>query len=439
MGEVVMFETCEWNNEGEERSPSPGMEKRRSKSGTEEKGSGSRKQKLKRNQQLLEVLRSLSTPSTLHPDLPQHPDPTAPKRLKKAKPRASSTDVLNPEAPPPEAPPQSAERPSEASERLSRRQWKNKQKNKRKNRNKFKDVTEEEGAGATGQGAGATGRGAGEKNPGNHRDCKMSGGGDAPPTSGGSAQNRQHAGGRQTSDETCQQDGDSRVTQQPEADTSAELRSRMQQRLTRARFRYINEQLYTRHSQEAAQLFQEDPEAFSIYHSGFSQQLQRWPLNPITQIIKYIKNRPPSLVIADFGCGDALLARSVRNIVHSFDLVALNDRVTVCDMAEVPLPDGSVDVAVFCLSLMGKNLSDFLREANRVLKTSGVLLVAEVSSRFDDIRQFLQAMSHLGFKSVNKNVENSHFYLFEFSKSGRARDASRHAGLQLKPCLYKKR
>ncbi|KAG8539565.1 hypothetical protein GDO81_020732 [Engystomops pustulosus] len=197
----------------------------------------------------------------------------------------------------------------------------------------------------------------------------MSGGGDAPPTSGGSAQNRQHAGGRQTSDETCQQDGDSRVTQQPEADTSAELRSRMQQRLTRARFRYINEQLYTRHSQEAAQLFQEDPEAFSIYHSGFSQQLQRWPLNPITQIIKYIKNRPPSLVIADFGCGDALLARSVRNIVHSFDLVALNDRVTVCDMAEVPLPDGSVDVAVFCLSLMGKNLSDFLREANRVLKT----------------------------------------------------------------------
>ena len=43
--------------------------------------------------------------------------------------------------------------------------------------------------------------------------------------------------------------------------------------------------------------------------------------------------------IADFGCGDARLSRSVKKTqrVHSFDLVAHNDSVTACDMARVPL------------------------------------------------------------------------------------------------------
>jgi len=40
-------------------------------------------------------------------------------------------------------------------------------------------------------------------------------------------------------------------------------------------------------------------------------------------------------VVADFGCGDAKIARSVANVVHSFDLVALNEHVTACDMAHV--------------------------------------------------------------------------------------------------------
>lgn len=36
--------------------------------------------------------------------------------------------------------------------------------------------------------------------------------------------------------------------------------------------------------------------------------------------------------------------------------------------SQVPLPDSSVDVAVFCLSLMGTNLVEYLREAHRVLR-----------------------------------------------------------------------
>lgn len=39
--------------------------------------------------------------------------------------------------------------------------------------------------------------------------------------------------------------------------------------------------------------------------------------------------------MADVGCGDARLARSVEQKVHSFDLFAVNDAVTVANMARV--------------------------------------------------------------------------------------------------------
>ncbi|XP_069496572.1 ribosomal RNA-processing protein 8 [Ambystoma mexicanum] len=225
----------------------------------------------------------------------------------------------------------------------------------------------------------------------------------------------------------------------PSIDRSATLRMKMEERLKSARFRYINQQLYTSSSNDAQVLFQKDPEAFDIYHHGYRSQVERWPENPVDVIIKYLRNRPASLVVADFGCGDCKIARSVRNTVHSFDLVALNEHVTVCDMAKVPLPDGSVDIAVFCLALMGTNLRDFFAEANRILKQGGVLKLAEVASRFEDVRLFLSALANMGFKNTSKDTENSFFYTFEFTKTGPPKSKGKLPGLELKPCLYKKR
>jgi ribosomal RNA-processing protein 8 len=73
------------------------------------------------------------------------------------------------------------------------------------------------------------------------------------------------------------------------------------------------------------------------------------------------RKHPPPSVIGDFGCGDAKLAASVPNVTHSFDLQAVNDRVTVCDVAHVPLEAASLDVAVFSLALMGTNWMDFIK------------------------------------------------------------------------------
>ncbi|XP_057633760.1 ribosomal RNA-processing protein 8 [Chionomys nivalis] len=219
------------------------------------------------------------------------------------------------------------------------------------------------------------------------------------------------------------------------------LRARMTQRLDGARFRYLNEQLYSGPSSAAQRLFQEDPEAFLLYHRGFQKQVKKWPLHPVDRIAKDLRQKPASLVVADFGCGDCRLASSVRNPVHCFDLASLDPRVTVCDMAQVPLEDESVDVAVFCLSLMGTNIRDFLEEANRVLKPGGLLKVAEVSSRFEDIRTFLGAVTKLGFKVIYKDLTNSHFFLFDFEKTGppRVGPKAQLSGLKLQPCLYKRR
>ena len=65
--------------------------------------------------------------------------------------------------------------------------------------------------------------------------------------------------------------------------------------------------------------------------------------------------------MADFGCGEAKLAEALGpNLqVHSFDLVAVNERVTVCDFSRTPLTNSSVDVATRPISLDPWILTDW--------------------------------------------------------------------------------
>ncbi len=104
-------------------------------------------------------------------------------------------------------------------------------------------------------------------------------------------------------------------------------------------------------------------------------------------------------MIGDFGCGEAKLATALadRHTVHSFDYVAANEDVIACDMAHVPMEDESLDVAVFSLSLMGANFTDYLREAWRLLKLDGHLHIYEATSRFTDRNAFVDGLKEMGF------------------------------------------
>ncbi|RWW44556.1 hypothetical protein BHE74_00049680 [Ensete ventricosum] len=198
---------------------------------------------------------------------------------------------------------------------------------------------------------------------------------------------------------------------------------KMRMRLSGGHFRMLNEKLYTCRNGsegrlgsggEAFNLFKNEPELFDVYHAGYQEQMVHWPEQPVNTIAKWLRNQSSSLKVADFGCGNATLAKSVKNKVFSIDLVSNDPSVIACDMAHTPLDSSSVDVAIFCLSLMGTNYSNYLQEAKRVLKP-----------RFDpntggaDPEKFFCAVSQLGFSLVSKDFSNKMFVLFYFKKAVR--------------------
>ncbi|KAF8849988.1 hypothetical protein BDZ45DRAFT_731862 [Acephala macrosclerotiorum] len=209
-----------------------------------------------------------------------------------------------------------------------------------------------------------------------------------------------------------------------QASTLTPLQASMRAKLISARFRHLNQQLYTTPSADSLSLFQSNPEMFTEYHEGFRKQVEVWPENPvdgyISDIISRGKIRGPShkhqkqkksqdtpaddaqstnliplprtegtATIADLGCGDAALSAALQRHtkklylkIHSFDLQSPSPLVTRADIAKLPLADGSVDIAIFCLALMGTNWIDFIEEAFRILRWKGELWIAETKSRF---------------------------------------------------------
>eukprot|EP00041_Stephanoeca_diplocostata_P023002 m.558047 g.558047 ORF g.558047 m.558047 type:complete len:510 (-) comp22196_c0_seq4:293-1822(-) len=215
--------------------------------------------------------------------------------------------------------------------------------------------------------------------------------------------------------------------------------SQAQKRLQGARFRMLNEKLYTTTGAAAFDLFSSNPELFSVYHEGFQAQVEKWPVNPVSKAIEWIEIHKPHAVIADFGCGEAAISQAVPNKVHSFDLVAHNDHVTACDIAHVPLADNCVDVAVFCLALMGTNYIDYIKEAHRVLRKVGShLLIYEVVSRIADSDSFVRAIESVGFEFSRQDNSNKMFVELHFVKATNS-TSSDIAAVDLNPCIYKRR
>ncbi len=154
-------------------------------------------------------------------------------------------------------------------------------------------------------------------------------------------------------------------------------------------------------SETTHQRLQANPEEWAQYHTLYREARKDWAVVPFEEIIRWGKQRS-GYVIGDFGCGEANLAEVLadRHVVHSFDHVAINDGVVACDMAHVPLDDGTLDVAVFSLALMGTNVADYLREAHRTLKLDGYLHILEATSRFSDRERFASGLKAFGFDVV---------------------------------------
>lgn len=213
------------------------------------------------------------------------------------------------------------------------------------------------------------------------------------------------------------------------------LQDAMRHKLISARFRHLNQTLYTTPSAHSHALFQENPEMFQEYHEGFRRQVEVWPENPVDGYIAQIRARgkvrgsakgrhkdqrksKPSdaegdssvlplprtsgiCYIADLGCGDAALSSNLQKDkkklkleISSYDLQSPSPLVTKADIAKLPLEDDSIDVAIFCLALMGTNWIDFIEEAYRVLHWKGELWISEIKSRFGRVESSKKRVDH---------------------------------------------
>lgn len=223
------------------------------------------------------------------------------------------------------------------------------------------------------------------------------------------------------------------------------------ERLAFSQFRAMNEYLYSHSSTEAQEYM--DEAAFEKYHSAYDDIAAKWPVKPIDEVIKwmeqigsYSKKNGKGFVFADMGCGSKPLIKDyfTKATVHSFGLVSQDANVVKADIAHVPLENNSCDCVVFCLSLMGTNIKDYILEANRILKKGGSLIIAEVSSRYEEesvsvFAKKLETGYGLKMKKEQNMPPNNYFVLMQFAKAKNALDIQYRKELLLKPCIYKPR
>ena len=177
-------------------------------------------------------------------------------------------------------------------------------------------------------------------------------------------------------------------------------------------FTRVNNRWYASDSAKTHARLTENPEEWAHYHTLYRELRASWDVVPSEEEIAYWSGKEGK-VIADFGCGEAIVAQELgdRHEVHSFDHVAATADVIACDMRSVPLADGSLDGAIFCLSLMGLNCTDYIREAHRCLRHDGRLHIWEPAGRLEDAQGFARDLGRLGFDVIMPDREGAFVHI----------------------------
>ncbi len=117
---------------------------------------------------------------------------------------------------------------------------------------------------------------------------------------------------------------------------------------------------------------------WQLYQAGYARLARSWPEPPWAYAAAVARDQPGARV-ADLGCGECELARELARPVISVDHRAARDGVIEADLAHLPLPNGSIDLAVASVSLIGANWRDYLAEAVRILAPGGTVVVTELA------------------------------------------------------------
>ena len=198
--------------------------------------------------------------------------------------------------------------------------------------------------------------------------------------------------------------------------TAAEA-EQMRRRAGYSCFSRMNNLLNRTVSSKTHQQFKGDPLPWQLYQADLEEYRKDWAVDPLTVMVEELLATSEALTIGDFGCGQAQIARAVGHLhsVHSFDHVAIDEElVTPCNIAEgTGLLRGSLDVAVFSLSLMCSDWEQMLVEAHRCLRYSGSLRVWEATSRWASKPGELEAgIEKAGFRIAQRETRGSFTHIW---------------------------
>lgn len=175
--------------------------------------------------------------------------------------------------------------------------------------------------------------------------------------------------------------------------TPVEIKKRQR---TYGDFTKLNQRINTENSATTHKRMLQNPEEWHEYHRQYRKERKTWRVVPYEKWIERIKKLSPRLIIGDFGCGEAKIAEAFGSRVKSFDHIAIGPHVECCDMKDVSsiVKDGGLDIAVFSLSLMGKDWQNYIKESARCLNEEGLLFISEttnsLSKRLKDLRQTIE-------------------------------------------------
>ena len=160
-----------------------------------------------------------------------------------------------------------------------------------------------------------------------------------------------------------------------------------------------NQKINTENSSTTHKRMLKNPEEWHEYHRNYREERKTWKIIPYEEWIKRIKKLSDRFIIGDFGCGEAKIKETIGSRVLNFDHVAIDSSVVSCDMSDISeyVKKGGLDVALFSLSLMGKNWQDYLIEASRCLNENGLLFVSEttnsLSKRLETLRDEIKKLN----------------------------------------------
>ncbi len=176
-------------------------------------------------------------------------------------------------------------------------------------------------------------------------------------------------------------------------------------------FSEMNKRWSVTRSDNTHERLSKDPSEWYYYHTLYSEKRKTWSEIPYVEIAKKINVRP-DWIVGDFGCGENLLSKEIKNNVYAFDHVAIDDSVYACDIKNVPIEDNMLDVAVFSLSLMGSNYTDYFKEAYRTLKTYGNIFVCEPAAKWEGREEELRGyIESVGFKCFGA-IKNTDKFIY---------------------------